>query len=36
MSEPVKFITLNDGSKATHLMSWATDNNGNAIVYSQV
>ena len=36
MSEPVKFITLNDGSKATHLMSWGTDDNGNAIVYSQV
>ena len=36
MSEPVKYLDLGNGEKGTHMMGWATDDNGNAIVYSQI
>jgi hypothetical protein len=36
MSEPVKSLDLGNGEKGTHMMGWATDDNGNAIVYSQI
>ena len=36
MSEPVKDLDLGNGQRATHLMSWSTDDSGNAIVYSEI
>jgi hypothetical protein len=36
MSEPVRDLDLGNGQKGTHLMSWGTDDNGNAIVYSKI
>lgn len=36
MDEPVKAIDLGDNKKGTHLMSWSTDDNGNAIVYPKI
>ena len=36
MSEPVKYLDLGNGEKGTHMMGWATDDKGNAIVYSQI
>lgn len=35
MSEPMKYLDLGNGERGSHLMSWATDDNG-AIVYSQI
>lgn len=36
MDEPVKAIDLGDNQKGTHLLSWGTDDNGNAIVYPEI
>lgn len=36
MSEPVRDLDLGNGQRGTHLMSWGTDDNGNAIVYSEI
>lgn len=36
MSEPVKYLDLGNGEKGTHMLGWATDDKGNAIVYSQI
>lgn len=36
MSEPIRDLDLGNGQRGTHLMSWGTDDNGNAIVYSEI
>lgn len=36
MTEPLKWLDLPNGEKATHILGWSTDDQNNAIVYPQV
>ena len=36
MNEPIKSIDLGDNKTGTHLLSWGTDDTGNAIVYPEI